>query len=214
MGKIMNDIVSDFMQAILSLDRLSAKKIFDDQSHNMTSIEFIDDVIVVTLERLGVGWREGYIALSQVYMGGRICEDLVDEILPPGDPERKDQPKMAICALSDHHKLGKIIVYSLLRASGFDLSDYGTLEVDDLIGRIKKEKIEILLISVLMLPSALQVKKVTEKLTDLSLDVKIIVGGAPFRFDDHLWREVGATTMCRTASEVVSVVHEVMGSVS
>ena len=131
----MTDAVNDFMQAILSLDRLSAKQILDDQSHQMTPIEFIDEVVVVTLERLGVGWQEGTIALSQVYMGGRICEDLVDEILPPGAPERKDQPKMAICVLSDHHILGKVIAYSLLRAGGFDLSDYGTLEVDELVDR-------------------------------------------------------------------------------
>ena len=210
----MMNIITDFMQAILSLDRITAKRIFDDQCHRMTPIEFIDEVIVVTLDRLGVGWQEGTIALSQVYMGGRICEDLVNEILPPGNPERRDQPKMAVCVLSDHHQLGKIIVYSLLRASGFDLSDYGIIEVDDLIGRLKNEKIEILLISVLMLPSALQVKKVTEKLAAMDLDVKIIVGGAPFRLDDQLWQEVGATGMCRTASEVVTVVHQVMGGVS
>ena len=98
---------------------------------------------------------------------------------------------MAICTLSDHHKLGKIIVYSLLRASGFDLSDYGRLEVDDLVNRIDKEKIEILLISVLMLPSALQVKKLKEKLTDMGLDVKIIVGGAPFDLMTNSGRKWG-----------------------
>lgn len=207
----MNDIVNDFMQAILSLDRISVKQIFEEQSHRMTPIDFIDEVVVVALERLGTGWQEGKIALSQVYMGGRICEDLVSEILPPGNPERRNQPRMAICVLSDHHKLGKVIVYSLLRASGFDLLDFGTIEVDELVERIKKEKIEILLISVLMLPSALQVKKVTAKLKDMGLDIKIIVGGAPFRFDDQLWQEVGATSMCRTASEVVAVVHQFMG---
>ena len=121
---------------------------------------------------------------------------------------------MAICVLSDHHKLGKIIVYSLLRASGFDLFDYGTMEVDDLIERVKKDKIEILLISTLMLPSALKVKKVKEKLIDDNLDVKIIVGGAPFRFDDKLWQEVGADAMCQTASEAVTVIHAAMGGVS
>jgi methanogenic corrinoid protein MtbC1 len=210
----MTDLVNDFMQALLSLDRLSAKQILDDQSHRMSPIKFIEDVVVVALMRIGEGWQQGTAALSQVYMSGRICEDIVDEILPPGDPERKNQPRMAICVLADHHKLGKVIVYSLLRASGFDLLDYGTMEVDGLVDRVKKDKIEVLLISVLMLPSALQVKKLKEKLKEVNLDVKIIVGGAPFRFDDQLWREVGADAMCRTASEAVSVIHEVVGGVS
>jgi methanogenic corrinoid protein MtbC1 len=210
----MSDLVNNFIEAILSLDRLSVKKMLGDPNHRIPPIQFIEEVVIVALERIGAGWQEGSLALSQVYMAGRICEDLVDEILPPGAPERKDQPKMAICVLSDHHKLGKVIVYSLLRAGGFELLDYATIEVEELVDRVKKDKIEILLISVLMLPSAIKVKKVKEKLTDMDLDVKIIVGGAPFRFDDQLWQEVGADAMCRTASEVLSVIRKVMGGVS
>ncbi len=208
----MTVLINDFMEALLSLDKLSAEQMLEDEKDRITSIKFVEEVVIVALERIGLRWEEGTIALSQVYMAGRICEDLVDEILPSADPARKNQPKMAVCVLSDHHKLGKAIVYSLLRASGFDLSDYGTMEVDGLVDRVKKDKIEILFISTLMLPSALKVKKVKEKLMDLN--TKIVVGGAPFRFDEHLWREVGADVMCRTAAEAVSAIHKVMGGVS
>jgi len=209
----MKDIVNEFIEMLLSLDRLSAKQMLDDQIQRMTPIKFIEDVVVVALERIGDGWKEGTISLSQVYMTARICEGLVDGLLPPEDPERKDKPNMAICTLSDHHKLGKVIVYSLLRAAGFDLSDFGTMAVDDLVVRVNQDKIETLLISVLMLPSALKVKQVKEKLIDMDLDVKIIVGGAPFLFDDKLWQEVGANAMCRTASEVVPVIQKIIGGV-
>jgi methanogenic corrinoid protein MtbC1 len=40
--------------------------------------------------------------------------------------------------------------------------------------------------------------------------VKLIVGGAPFRFDAHLWKAVGADAMCRTASDAVSVIEKIM----
>jgi methanogenic corrinoid protein MtbC1 len=209
----MKDIVNEFVEMLLSLNRLSAKQMRDDQIQQMTPIKFIEDVVVVALERIGAGWKEGTISLSQVYMTARICEGLVDELLPPEDPERKDKPNMAICVLSDHHKLGKVIVFSLLRAAGFDVSDFGTMEVDELIDRVNQDKIETLLISVLMLPSALKIKQVKEKITEKGLDVKIIVGGAPFLFDDELWREVGANAMCRTASEVVPVIQKIIGGV-
>jgi methanogenic corrinoid protein MtbC1 len=65
-----------------------------------------------------------------------------------------------------------------------------------------------------MLPSALKIKKVKEKLTNMNLDVKIVVGGAPFRFDDQLWQEVGADAMCKDASEAVDVIQEVIGDAS
>lgn len=209
----MTDLINEFMQALLSLDRLATQKLLKEHTRQTTPIKFIEDVVVVALEQIGTEWQKGNIALSQVYMGGRICEDLVDEILPPDDPDRKGQPRMAICVLSDHHKLGKTIVYSLLRASGFELSDFGTIEVDELVEFVKIEKIKILLISVLMLPSALMVKKVKERLYDMGLDVKIVVGGAPFRFDSQLWQEVGADAMCATASESVSTINKLIGSV-
>jgi methanogenic corrinoid protein MtbC1 len=208
----MVNLVENFMEALLSLDSLTATQMMNAQNNRMAPIKFVEDVVIVALERIGARWQEGTVALSQVYMAGRICETLVDEILPPADPARKNQPKMAICMLVDHHNLGKILVYSLLRASGFDLLDYGTMAVDPLVDRVKKDKIEILLISTLMLPSALKVKQVKEKLAGLA--VKIVVGGAPFRLDDQLWQEVGADAMCQTASEALAVIHALMGGVS
>jgi len=209
----MNKIANNFMQALLSVDRLSAKQLLDDHTRKNTPIKSIEEVVVPALERIGDDWEKGKLALSQVYMSGRICEELVEELLPPGDPDRKDQPRIAICVLSDHHKLGKIIVYSFLRASGFELKDYDTIEVDELVDRVKIDKIEILLISVLMLSSALKIKKVTENLANTDHAPKIIVGGAPFRFDDCLWQDVSAYAMCKSASDAVSIIHDTMGGV-
>lgn len=207
----MEDIVTNFTQALLSMDRLATKKIMNEQSDKYSTMEFIEKIVVVSLERIGKGWQEGAYALSQVYMSGRICEELIDKILPPGDPDRKKQPKIAICVLTDQHKLGKTIVYSLLRASGFEVADFDVMEVDDLVNRVKTEKIEFLFISVLMLPSALKVKKVKQKLNTLDHPVKIIVGGAPFRFDEKLWKQVGADAMGKTASEAISAMERLTG---
>ena len=206
----MPDIVNEFSDALLAIDRLSVKQIFTDSRRQMSATAFVEDVVVDALEKVGAGWENGTIALSQIYMSGRICEELVDELLPPGDPNRKEQPKAAITVLNDYHMMGKRIVYSLLRAGGFELLDYGRSDVDALLHRVEADGVEILLISTLMLPSALLVKAVKEKLADAGLPVKIIVGGAPFRFDDQLWREVGADAMCRTASEAVSVITDLV----
>lgn len=210
----MSNIVTEFSNALLAIDRLWVKRILADSSHQMSPTAFVEDVVVDALEQIGVGWENGTIALSQIYMSGRICEELVDELIPPGNPDRKDLPKTAITVLNDYHLMGKRIVYSLLRAGGFDLLDYGRTDVDPLVHRVAEDGVEVLLISTLMLPSALLVERVKEKLADAGLPVKIIVGGAPFRFDDQLWREVGADAMCKTASEAVSVIHKIKGGIS
>jgi len=206
------DTTSEFERALLSLDRVAARNILTSDGFE-TPIQRVEKLVVPALERIGTDWEQGTVALSQVYMSGRICEELVDAILPPGDPGRKNQPKTAIAALQDYHLLGKRIVYSVLRASGFDLLDYGRVEVNDLVRRARDDRIEVLLISVLMLPSALRVKDVRAKLQASGSDVKIAVGGAPFRLDDQLWQEVGADAMGRDASEAIEIMSQFAGGI-
>lgn len=205
----MTELAQQFEQALLSLDKIAAKRLLTESQ--LAPIQFVEQVIIPALERVGAGWEKGTVALSQVYMSGRICENLVDTFLPPGAPNRKDQPRMAIAVLEDYHQLGKRIVYSMLRASGFELLDYGRVEVDDLVRRVQDDKVQVLLLSTLMLPSALRVKDVRTKLNEMGLDVKIVVGGAPFRFDDQLWQEVGADAMGRNASEATGIIARIMG---
>jgi methanogenic corrinoid protein MtbC1 len=98
----------------------------------------------------------------------------------------------------------------MLRTSGFGLLDYGRVEADDLVRRAQEDQIQVLLLSTLMLPSALRVKDVRTKLDKMGLQVKIVVGGAPFRFDDQLWQEVGADAMGRNASEAVGIIARIV----
>jgi methanogenic corrinoid protein MtbC1 len=204
----LTQLAFQFERALLSLDRLAARHIIVDASSRWTPVERVEHVIAPALSRLGQGWKSGWVALSQIYMSGRICEELVIEILPPGDPGRKDQPRMAIAVLEDHHALGKRMVYAVLRASGYDLLDYGMgVSVDDLIRRTLADRVEVLLISTLMLRSALRVKEVTRGLRASGMPVQVVVGGAPFSFDDQLWKEVGAAAMGQNAGEAVAVIH-------
>jgi len=207
----MAEVSLQFEQALLSLDRLAAKRIATEACGQMTPVELVEEVIVPSLTRIGASWERGNAALSQVYMSGRICEELVDGLLPPGDPGRRDQPSMAIAALDDYHLLGKRIVYSVLRAAGFDLRDYGRVTVAEVIDRVRADRIEILLLSTLMLNSALHVREVVAGLKASGLEVKVVVGGAPFRFDAGLWREVNADAMSHTAAEAPGIVRNIMG---
>ncbi|MFC1556096.1 B12-binding domain-containing protein [candidate division KSB1 bacterium] len=210
----MDQIAEDFKQALLSLDKQAARNIIEQSNGNISSIQLVEKIVVPVLENIGKGWLEGKYALSQIFMSGKIVEELVDTFLPPGDLNRIDQPPMAITVLEDYHMLGKRVVYSVLRSSGYELVDYGQKNVDELVQKVVEDKIKILLISVLMLPSALKIKEVVEKLEKMSVDVKIIVGGAPFRFDTTLWKEVKADAMGYHASDINAILESLIGELS
>ncbi len=207
----MEQLIASFREALESLDRVRADAIFRQALEMGTPIQAVERLVVPALEQMGAAWSDGTVALSQIYLGGQFCESLVESVLAPSDPDRKHQPRSAIVVLSDYHDLGKRIVYSVMRASGFEIFDYGRMDVDTLVERALADRVRVLMISVLMLPSALKVRDVCTRLRERGSDAKVIVGGAPFLFDSQLWQEVGAYAMGKSAAQAVAIVERVMG---
>jgi methanogenic corrinoid protein MtbC1 len=200
-------IQHQFEQALLARDRSSVRHILQELSTTHTPIHVIDTLVTPVLERIGNAWEEGTIALSQVYMSGRLCEEMVESMFAAETRQRETSTTMAIVVLHDYHVLGKKIVYSVLRTLGYNIIDYGHgVEVDTLVQQVRRDNIQLLLISTLMLPSAFLVQGVTTQLKSNGSNIKIVVGGAPFRFDTQLWKQVGADAMGASASDAIQLV--------
>jgi methanogenic corrinoid protein MtbC1 len=204
----------DLEAALLALDRLEVRRIVDELAGKGSPIAALQSVVAPALERIGERWSRGEVSLSQVYMSGRICEEAIGAVLPRVETRRGNGPLMAITVLEDYHMLGKRLVASVLRSSGYDLLDYGRTTVSELASRVREDAIQILLVSTLMLPAALRVRALRDTLRDAGSEAKIVVGGAPFRMDDALWREVGADAMGRTASDSIEIVARLSGGLA
>ncbi len=208
-----NRSILELERALLQINRVKAGEIIADIYKGPQNLKELEILIIKTLEKMGVAWEKGEVSLAQEYMAGIICEELIEKYLPLSKIPRKNVPKMAIGVLEDHHGLGKRMVYSVLRSAGFELMDFGlALSIDEIVKKTIENQIEILLISTLMYPSALKVAKVKEKLNTAGIDIKIIVGGAPFRLDKELWRTVNADASGQDASDVVRIIEELEGS--
>jgi methanogenic corrinoid protein MtbC1 len=118
-------IKEDFYNSLVFIDKLKAKEILSGFAADDRLMPFIEKVAAATLVRIGEEWEERLISLSQVYIAGKICEEIVDEVLPHASPKRKRQPKAAIVMPEDYLVLGKRIAYTVLRSSGFELKDWG-----------------------------------------------------------------------------------------
>lgn len=202
------ELIHLLVAALLELDRNAARDCF--QRSALVPLAFAETVLAPALERVGAGWERGEVALSQVYMSGRISEELLDEILPLHELTGTSHPPLAIAVLDDFHPLGKRIVSSVVRASGFRLADYGMIGVDDLVRRAQSDAIRILLVSTLMLPAALRVRDLKTRLERDLPGTRLVVGGAPFRLNPDLWREVGADGTSATAAGVVPLLRRLI----
>ena len=199
--------VDDFEKSLLSVNRDRAREIVLSALEYGNPIEVAGNLVTKVLERIGAGWEKGDYSLSQVYMSGAICESIIDEVLPPMSPNRKNQPITAIGVFEDYHLLGKRIIYSSLRSGGFELIDLGGgLSVEKILKAVDEHHIEVLLLSVLMLPSALRIKSLIARLDPNK--IKVVVGGAPFRFDPHLADEIGAYAMGKDSSDAFEIMKK------
>ncbi len=199
--------VDRLANALLSMDKSQAAAVMSDCSSAEDGIRLMEDTVFKALQVIGEGWDSGMSSLAQIYMAGIICEELIDEYLPVAGDQHAGESRIAIAVLQDHHLLGKRILASVLHAAGYHFLDLGHgFGPDELAELAIKNEIEILLVSTLMLPSALAVRNLTDALKRRGSAAKVIVGGAPFRFDPELWNRVGAHAFGYNATDAPAII--------
>jgi methanogenic corrinoid protein MtbC1 len=193
--------------ALLSNDQQAAEVLLLVTLNGMSPQDRIEKVISPVLVTIGVNWEKGDVALSQVYLSLKICEGLVTKMYGIGEVERRSSPIIAIVCLEDYHMLGVHIVRMALQSAGLGVLDYGRMDVESLADRLSKDHVQYLLVSTLMLRSALRVKKLREIMEARSNSLTIIVGGAPFRFDGSLWKKIRADFTSQSPLEALEYIY-------
>jgi methanogenic corrinoid protein MtbC1 len=199
-------------QALLAMDRVRARAVLEESAAKQPFMEILEEMMIPAFVRIGELWEAGQVALSQIYMSSRICEEIIEEFLPPGAAARKRGQRIGIAVLADHHLLGKRIVLAVLRAGGYELVDYGQVQTAKSLAEMAvRDRLDVLLISTLMLRGARDVENVRLYCNKRDWPLKIVVGGAPFLLDPGLWREVGADAMAPNAAATIKILQKLEG---
>ncbi|MDY0386787.1 MAG: B12-binding domain-containing protein [Methanolobus sp.] len=111
----------------------------------------------------------------------------------------------------DVHDIGKIIVSSMLRMSGFEIHDLGKdVPLQDFIDMARQTNADMICLSALTTVSLSRQKEVIEMLNEQSLRDKLIVmiGGAPA---SQKWSDkIGADCYAQNAIEAVSTAKKLL----
>lgn len=205
-----NEEVLELIQYLLEFDKKSALSLFDRAAKSDNFVEFFSQTVSSALEKIGKMWENGTVSLSQVYMSGKICEELVNHFFKEGTLRKNSSLKVAAVTFEDHHNLGKKIVKSVIRSVGYEVDDLGSGKGADEIAEICKEKnYDVLLLSTLMLDAAMNVKGLIEKFRENRISTKVIVGGAPFFLNRELWKKVGADGVGFSASDALAILEKI-----
>jgi len=113
----------------------------------------------------------------------------------------------------DLHDIGKNILVSLLRASGFIVNDLGIdISSEKFVEAVRENSPDILALSALLVTTAPNMKKVIEALEENGLreEVHVMIGGRAT--GSSFAKEIGADSYGKDALESVRLAKEIMGT--
>jgi corrinoid protein of di/trimethylamine methyltransferase len=142
------------------------------------------DALTAAIREVGEGFARQELWLPELIGAARAMQEAMPILQAEFDRrslKRHTLGKVVIGAVAgDIHDIGKAMVCSMLRASGFEVYDLGVnVGVDKFVEAVKEHDADILAMSALLTTTAPEMRKVIETLRREGLRerVKVMVGG-------------------------------------
>ena len=164
---------------------------------------------------VGVGelYESGEYFVSQLMFAAEILGEVMDVLEPvmAKSGESKSAGTVVIGTVAgDVHDIGKNIVGTLLKGSGYNVVDLGVdVPVDKFVEAVGEHKPKVLGMSALLSFTYPEMKAVVEALKAKGLreGVKVVIGGAPC--NDEVKEYAGADLWAPTAMDTVAYANKV-----
>ncbi|HWR38417.1 MAG TPA: cobalamin-dependent protein [Patescibacteria group bacterium] len=219
----MKRLIKAYNEALLDTDRERALQVVQ-QALNQGKVSAEDMLfkmvipsISQSLETVGVTYGA---SLAQYLMASQIGAEITDVLVA----RFENLPESAGCvvigtAAGDFHGLGKRIVCGCLKVMMIQAVDLGlSVSAEQFVAEAIKNNAQVIGISAMMVHTARSVNgclRVRKLLQEKGLEdkIKIIVGGAPFRYDPELYKTVQADAWAENGLEAGSVITNLIREV-
>jgi len=205
---------SEITLALVELDEASTSEHLQEQIHNGRKPKDILLDLQEGMEIVGERFASGEYFLAELIMSAEIFSNamkILEPLLANDAPGFKGKVVMATVK-GDLHDLGKNIVVSMLRGSGFEVYDLGVdVSPQMIIEKVKETGATIVGLSALLTTAFPSMKKTIDALSQAGIRerVKVMIGGAPTNEDVKVF--VGADAHGKDALQAVKIAGELMG---
>jgi trimethylamine corrinoid protein len=219
---MLESIVQAYNEAIFDTDRdLALAVVHDALKQGVTPEQVVFEVVIPSIEQMMGAISERFDAnLAQHFLTAQIASEVTEAMLP-----HFKQTPVAVghvvlgTAYGDMHSLGRRIVSGCLKAMMVTVSDLGVnVRAERFVDEAVAQGAQVIGISAMMVHTArgeegcLKVRRLLQE-RGLEGRIKLVVGGAPYRFDPHLYQVVGADGWAPdgiSAGRVITqLIHEV-----
>ncbi len=183
-------------------------------SEGIDPLELLNQGFIPGINKVGDMFDVGTLFIPELILSANAMQnaaDIINAAIPESD--RQVQGRFLIGTVEgDVHDIGKTIVVSLLKASGFEVKDLGRdVSTDRFIKEADDFKADIIGTSSLLTTTMPVQKKLEEELKKAGLKerYKTMVGGAPVT---QRWaNKIGADAFAENASSFVRLAKELLG---
>jgi trimethylamine corrinoid protein len=152
-------------------------------------------------------------SLAQHFLASQVAAEIVEEMLPNFRQSPESIGHVVIgTSPGDYHGLGKRIVIGCLKARMIGVTDLGlNVSAERFVNAALEHDARIIGISSMMVHTARsengcrEVRRILQE-RGLEGQIKIIVGGAPYRFDEQLYRQVGADAWAENGVDAAGII--------
>ena len=183
-------------------------------SEGIDPLELLNQGFIPGINKVGDLFDVGTLFIPELILSANAMQnaaDIINAAIPEND--RQVQGRFLIGTVEgDVHDIGKAIVVSLLKASGFEVKDLGRdVSTDRFIKEAEDFKADIIGTSSLLTTTMPAQQKLEEELKKAGLKerYKTMVGGAPVT---QRWaNKIGADAFAENASTCVKLARELLG---
>ena len=161
---------------------------------------------------VGNSFEKGTISLPELLYSSEVMKNVTERVMSVLEKVTESEGKIQIATVEgDTHDIGKNIVASTLRATGFEVIDLGReVPVSHIIETAEKYGVDIIATSALLTTTLTEQKKLETMLRDLGIRDKYttMVGGAPCT--PRWTKRIGADVYSEDAIDAVRAARDII----
>lgn len=198
---MLDAIIKAYNEAVFETDSEAAFAVVHDAlAQGVTAEDVVFKVVIPAVEEMMSRiTKDPDTNLAQHFMTAQIAAEVTEKMLEKFKHPPEIIGRVVIgTASGDLHSLGKRIVMGCLKALMVEVTDLGVnVPAERFVDEAIAHDAQVIAISAMMVHTATGPKgasRVRELLRERGVEdrIRIVVGGAPYRFDGELYKTVGA----------------------
>jgi methanogenic corrinoid protein MtbC1 len=218
----MEAIIAAYNEAIFDTDRDRALQVVHEaEASGITPEDIVFKVVLPAMDLMVKSISENFDAnLAQHFLTAQIADIVTAEMVAKFKKAPQVKGLVIIgTAAGDMHSLGKRIVIGCLKARMLDVHDLGVnVAPERFVDEALAQQAQVIGISAMMVHTArgengcLRVRQLLEE-RGAAGRVRVIVGGAPFRFDPELYKAIRADAWAPDAVAAARMIEDMVTEV-